>query len=634
MAAMITPSDVTLHAARGRAAAPWLRPALRVGVAVALCVLAGALAWQASFAWRVGELAAADRPRLDFYGLVLSQKLEEFRYLPALVGMDLRIAAVLDEPDAPARVDAANRYLASLQRDPTVSAVYVLDRHGRTLASSNWADETSYVGHNYAFRPYFQEAMEGKAGRFYGIGVTTLTPGYFLSSPILRDGEVIGVAAIKVLLGAIERDWQRSGDTLLLADDTGVLLIASPAHWRYRTLRPLPETVARRLRNTRQYADADLTPLTDATGAPLPVFDQPRVVRFTPDDGPEAGKRQYARYLVQSLPIDPPGWRLLMLTDLEPARDSALSNAVAAGFATAFLLSLGVYAHLRRRRRQERLASQRALQRANDALEQRIAERTADLLEANQELQDKVAALKEAERILTETRDAAIQGGKLAALGQMAAGITHEINQPLAALTTLADNAVRFLDKGREPDARANLDHISQLAERMGRIVAQLKTFSRRERVQVHPVPVADAVDNAALLVESRRRAAEVAIEVRHEEPGLAVMADPTRLEQVLVNLALNACDAVEGRAERRLLIASRRDGKEAVIVLADSGPGIDPEVMPHLFEAFFTTKPAGKGLGLGLALSRLIIDSLGGRLAAANDPAGGARFEIRLPCA
>jgi len=147
-------------------------------------------------------------------------------------------------------------------------------------------------------------------------------------------------------------------------------------------------------------------------------------------------------------------------------------------------------------------------------------------------------------------------------------------------------------------------------------------------------VPVADAVGNAALLVESRRRTAEVVIDVRHDDPALTVMADPTRLEQVLVNLALNACDAVEGRDERRIGITSRHDDGHALIVLSDSGPGIDPEVMPHLFEPFFTTKPAGKGLGLGLALSRLIVDSLGGSLSAANDPAGGARFEIRIPIA
>ncbi len=634
MAAMIIPADLTRQAAHIRAAVPWLRPALRVGIAVALCLLAGALAWRATFAWRVDELAAANRPRLDFYGNVLSQKLEEFRYLPALVGMDLRIRAVLDDPALPGAADAANRYLASLRQDPTISAVYVLDRRGHTLVSSNWAEATSFVGHNYAFRPYFQDAMNGHAGRFYGIGATTLEPGYFLSSPIQRDGEVIGVAVVKILLGALERDWQRSGDLLLVADDTSVLLIASPAHWRYRALRPLPIDVVRRLRSTRQYADADLSPLTDAAGAPLPVFDQPRQVRFTPADAPEAGKSGYGRYLVQSLPINPPGWRLLMLADLEPARDTALSNAVAAGFATAFLLSLAVYAHLRRRRRQERLASQRALQRANDELEQRIAERTGALLTANRELQDKVAALKEAERMLTGTRDAAIQGGKLAALGQMAAGITHEINQPLAALTTLADNAVRFLDKRRDADVRGNLDHISQLAQRMGRIVAQLKTFARRDTVHMQPVPVADAVGNAALLVESRRRTAEVVIDVRHDDPALTVMADPTRLEQVLVNLALNACDAVEGRDERRIGITSRHDDGHALIVLSDSGPGIDPEVMPHLFEPFFTTKPAGKGLGLGLALSRLIVDSLGGSLSAANDPAGGARFEIRIPIA
>jgi two-component system C4-dicarboxylate transport sensor histidine kinase DctB len=199
-------------------------------------------------------------------------------------------------------------------------------------------------------------------------------------------------------------------------------------------------------------------------------------------------------------------------------------------------------------------------------------------------------------------------------------------------MTTLADNAIRFLDLDRKDEVRSNLGLISQLAQRMGRIVAQLKTFSRRDAAVLQPVCVAEMVANAMLLVDSRLRAVEADVVTAHEDPDRTVLADSTRVEQVLVNLLMNACDAIEGRPVRRLTVSSDRDKAMVRVTLQDSGPGIGPEVMPHLFEAFFTTKPAGKGLGLGLALSRLIIESLGGTLDAANIEGGGARFEIRLP--
>lgn len=605
----------------------------RVTIAIALCMLAGWMAWRVSLDWQVEEAVTANKPRLEFYRTALSQKLEEFRHLPVIAGVDLRVAAVLTDPHDRDRVATANAYLEAIRQDPSVAAIYVMDKTGLTLASSNWRDTTSFVGRNYAFRPYFQDALEGRPGRFYGIGATTLEPGYFLSAPVTHGDKVIGVAAVKIALDELEHDWQRSGDLLLVADSTGVLLSASAARWRYRSLRPLPENIVRNLRSTRQYADADLTPVTDVNGEPLPVFDRPKVIRLAAAEHPQGPTgRGGAHYLVQSLPVDPPGWRLLMLTDLSAARERALANAVAVTFAAAFLISIWVYVQLRRRRRQERLASQQALQRAADELEQRIAERTAELTRANQELQEKLLARQEAERILTETRDAAIQGGKLAVLGQMAAGITHEINQPLTAMTTLADNATKLLDIGRGDEVRDNLGLISQLAQRMGRIVAQLKTFSRRDSVVLARVSVAEAVSNALLLADSRCRAVDAHPEVVHANPDLAVLADSTRVEQVLVNLIMNACDAVEGQAERRILITSQPDAHRALITLQDTGPGIGADVMPHLFEAFFTTKPAGKGLGLGLALSRLIVESLGGELRADNAPNGGARFEIRLP--
>ena len=239
--------------------------------------------------------------------------------------------------------------------------------------------------------------------------------------------------------------------------------------------------------------------------------------------------------------------------------------------------------------------------------------------------------------MLRETQDELIQAGKLAVLGQMAAGVTHELNQPLTALRTLSDNASTLLTMGQEREAQDNLRMISDLCERMGAIVQQLKGFSRKSAPRLVAVALDDAVRQALKLLESEGRRLDVHVSFVVTQPGLTVMADSVRLEQVAVNLLRNAMDAAVAapgprRIEVRVEALAEPDGPVVALKVRDWGDGIAPEAFAHLFEPFYTTQAVGSGLGLGLAISSAIAQTLGGRLRAVNAPGGGAEFTLTLP--
>ena len=276
-------------------------------------------------------------------------------------------------------------------------------------------------------------------------------------------------------------------------------------------------------------------------------------------------------------------------------------------------------AHLRHRQRRRE-----ELRRVYAELEDRIAERTADLA-------GQIAALERTKAILRETRDAAVQAGKLATLGQMSAGVSHELSQPLAALHTFADNAQALLARGRYDDVAENLQMISELIDRTGRIVRQLKSFARQEAATPQPVSVASAIDHALMMLEPRRRELQAMF---HVEPcgDLQLLAEAGRLEQVLVNLLRNGLDAMHGQTAPQLHVRAWAEGAMAHIAVRDHGPGLSADAQRRLFEPFYTTKPAGEGLGLGLAISLTIVESYGGALNAHNMADGGAEFVLSLP--
>ena len=329
------------------------------------------------------------------------------------------------------------------------------------------------------------------------------------------------------------------------------------------------------------------------------------------------------------------GWRLLALDDVAPVRAGARNLAVTAALGTSVLLLLATVQ--RQRAVLHKLASQTALQAAHDNLESKIVARTAELRSTVALLGVEVEVRKAVEADLRATQSDLVHAGKMAALGQMSAGVVHELNQPLGALRTLSDNACVLLEQDRLGDVRGNLLRIAHLVDRLGRLTFQLKAFAHKASPVRMPVTLQQVIANAQFLVSQRLRNNGVELVVLVGPSGLTAFAEEARLEQVLVNLMGNAIDAMAASPQRRLqveaCIAPKAEAR-CIIRVTDSGPGISVAVLPHLFEPFVTSKPAGAGLGLGLMISAHIVRELGGSLRAYNLDGAGACFEIELPLA
>lgn len=566
------------------------------------------------------DLYAAGSRQLQIIALDLQSILDKFESMPFVLGNLADVELVLHHPHDQAAVARLNHRLEAISARSHVLAIYMMNTDGVTLAASNWREQTSFVGRDFAFRPYYKEALSGRLGRFYGIGNVSSAPGYFMAQPIYATTAVapdkpIGVMVVKVDLSELERTWSSSEDPITLVDQSGVVFLSNRPDWKYHSLTPLAPNLQDELAGTHQYADQRITPVSTI---------------------PAALRRSFGDHVKQG--IDKQGWQLMLF----PSQQRIVRMAWLWSMWVALILVIAMLSlwaiHQRRRRLQERRESRKALQRIEQELEAMIAVRVQELRQANHALENKYNALQETESLLRSTQNELVQAGKLAMLGQMAAGVTHELNQPLAAIRAFADNAVQFIRRGQLPQVEENLEHISSASARMGKIIAQLKGFARKTGDAIAVVDLPQAVEAAALLLrnECQQQGIRIEVDVRHQ---LQVMGDAVRTEQVLVNLLRNAIDAMSlppTSDDKCISVIIERDGQHhkthALIRIRDNGPGIAAEVVPHLFEAFFTTKPSGKGLGLGLAISSSIIQAMNGQLSAQNLPQGGAEFMIRLP--
>jgi len=630
---MITPLEspaVPGQPEGGGVPSSWRRVAqfLALLALAAMVTLAGWLGYRYTYETALARQAERGQVQLRLYAQTLESELARYDYVPSLLSLDARIEGLLRQPGNPERVAQANAYLASLNGRAGTRVIYVLDAHGKVLATSNSQRPDSYLGEDLSFRPYFRAAVEGQLGRFYGVGTTRSESGYYLSAPLGDRDRPVGVAVVKIGLEPLENRWQGNDSQMLLADENGVVILASDPSWKLAALRPLSEEQRARLDRSLQYNRAPLPQLGLSTLRPL---------GNSPAQGGDALVRlhQGPPMLAQHLALPGTDWDLTLLSNTSQDRVAAINSAVLAGVLAAFVLLLGAAWNVRRRIIGERLAARAALEAANSELERKVAERTADLSATNHQLQSEVAERIRTETVLRQAQDGLMQAGKLAAVGQMSAGIAHELNQPLTALRTLSGNTGKFLARGDYDTAQQNLDKIVGLVERMGRITGALKSFARKPSLgQRSAAHLGEAVDNALFLLETRMAAVAPRIE-RHIDPHLAVACDPNRLEQVLVNLIGNALDALRGRSDPLLSLHAYETGEGGGMVhltVRDNGAGLSEAAFARLFEPFFTTKPAGEGLGLGLTLSAGILNENGGNLTAINHPDGGACFTLALP--
>ncbi|MCK0544886.1 ATP-binding protein [Pseudomonas syringae pv. aptata] len=573
----------------------------------------------------IKSLRETGERQLELHARTVESEISKYTYLPSVLELESSVSQLLNEP-GPELQQQVNRYLEGLNRRSRSRAIYVMDTTGRVLATSNWRDPDSYQGEDLSFRAYFQDAVRGLPGRFYGIGTTTGESGYYLAHGLEDKGRIIGVAVIKVRLEALEERWQRARLEAFVSDENGIIILSSDPARRLKSVRPLTAEVKERLARSLQYywwPLNELVPLERETlseGVETLVF---------PANISVDREHKKVSYLAQSRPLSDTAWHLTLLTPLEDLRREAANQGMLVAVACALVTFLLIAWNERRKVISTRLAAREALQAANNELERKIAERTEHLRASNERLKAQIRERRQAEDTLRRAQDELVQAGKLAAIGQMSTSIAHELNQPLAALRTLSGNTVRFLERGALDTASTNLRTINDLVDRMGRITASLRAFARRGDDQGQ-AQLSKAVDAAAQLLGVRLEQSGLIVHRDFVDATLTI--DQTRLEQILVNLIGNALDAMFDLPQPELwLTGSVVDGRYRLRV-RDNGHGVDAEARKHLFEPFFTTKPGEQGLGLGLTLSASLAAAAGGSLSAEHPQDGGTTFVLSLP--
>jgi two-component system C4-dicarboxylate transport sensor histidine kinase DctB len=563
--------------------------------------------------WRNGlnKLSVSNQQQLGQFIDHLDSQLLRYSFIPQLVAKNALLVELLNDPENDSLVEVVNLFLHEINEITHTSDTYLMDSNGLTLASSNWRDEHPFIGQNFSFRPYFTQAMEGRTGRYFALGTTSRKRGYYFAYPVIYNARKRGVIAVKMDLTEIEKYWSGRLSQFIVSDPDGVIFIATDQDWLYKSTVPLSADSLERIKTSRRYSDTDIQAL-NLVMQKL-ISDSSHIIQITTS----ASANEYLSSYHDMLSA---GWSVRILTPLGNLREQSLISAFTALLLALSLLLIALLAWQRHRRHQER---ERFHRDAQKQLERKVSLRTADL-------ENEIEEHKQTEKTLRETQGELIQTAKLAVLGQMSASISHELNNPLAAIRSYADNARKFLTINKDDKADKNLQRIAELTDRMSTISSQLKFFSRKSSGQLESANVAPIIQTAIEISQPQFKQLEISIDTDQVARDIIADVDIIQLEQVLINLINNAIQAIGSDKPGKISITAEKVGNQIMIHVDDSGPGIDEQQLEMIFEPFFTTRKSG--LGLGLSISARIIDSMKGKLTAQNLNRGGARFSITLP--
>lgn len=557
-----------------------------------LALLATALvafaAFQGAYRYFQSQERAAAEGRLSLYQSTVTDELERFAHLTYVLSLD---PFVIDASVGENTADL-NLRLEEFSDQAGLDAIYLMNRDGLTIAASNFRLPSSFLGQNYGFRPYFLDALNGKHGRFYAIGATTGLPGYFIADPVRKDLFPSGVIAIKIDLSKLEESWRNSGEQVLLANADGVVMLASDPAWQYRTLASLTASQRERIEAARQF-----------TGQPLEPLDWAQL----PGQRAEISGVQRIHLTSAALPH---GWVLhYFASDQQAVTRGWLAAAfvvVAAG------LGLILFQVQRARRVGAALA--------------RSEREEAQLREANERLAVEIDERRTAERRLKRTQGELERASRLAALGQLAASVTHELGQPIAAMR----NHLTAAELGGSGQGGLT-QKIGDLVDRMEGTTRQLKFFARSDTDEFQEFDLCEAMKASLALIEPNADAASAEIEVSMPDDPVLLRGSRLRIEQVMTNLLRNAIDASEDEAHPKIEVNVFSGDGATGFEVRDYGHGLGEKTLADLQEPFVTTRESGRGMGLGLAIAAGIVQDHRGVLTAENIDGGGAVFEVRF---
>lgn len=556
-------------------------------------------------------------------GEKLDAQLSRYSQLPEVLSNDPRLLAPLitDKTSASPiaqQYQTTSRLLQTWANSINADTIYLVNQSGNTIAASNWQSDKSFVAQNYGYRPYFKEAMAGNLGQYFALGISSQKRGYYFSAPVHKQDKIIGVLVIKVDLSLIEDIWQYDQIEYAIADQQGVIFYSSEDNWLYHSLTILDDQQRKKVFSSRQYGKTELNALSEYQD--LATFDNQEISNIKTSDN---GKKD--AYLIATHRMDRAGWNIYGFSPINIAYLYVMQAII---IFTAFymLLCFALMSWL------QTILTKKELAQLNDKLEQLVVERTHNLLETNHQLRDTIEQYERSQAELRQTQNELVQAAKLAMLGELSASINHEINQPLAAMRTYAENSRKLLVKERYDSVANNIDEIIKLNIMVSEIIARFKIFARKTSIETNSCTVAaNSIRSSISLLRNKLIKGGVILRLGELPDNIQVSADAVQLEQVLINLLHNAIQALEHTYSPQIGIQLTEQGDSVEIRIWDNGPGLDESQKQRIFTPFFTTKK--EGLGLGLTISKRIIESFSGSLIIQDHYKGGAEFIINLPC-
>jgi len=520
--------------------------------------------------------------RLALYSGNLLSELRRNAIVPQLLSRDPALIGALASGD----FSNSTQRLISFVDEIGAASLMLLDRDGRAVA----ATDRNRLGSMHRSDPYFIDAIRSNETVFTNMRREVGSFVFAYSRRVEQQGGTLGVIVVEVDLAKFERAWAGISDAVLVTESEGTIILASEPRWRGQT-----EEAALAAEPAISAIQRAIQATADWSALPADAYVEG-----------EAVMRMQSR-----IPFR--GWMMTSFTTYDSVRERV--NGVLAleimGF--AILLALAFYALSRK-----------------TALRMALFQReSAELRALNMRLQREIAERERVQETLAVAEQTLEQSSKLAALGEMSAAVSHELNQPLAAMKTYLAGARLLLQRNRPEEALSSFQRIDDLIGRMGTITHQLKSYARKGGSALTSVNMGDALNSALSMMEPQLKQRQIRISRAVPSQPVMVLGDRVRIEQVMINLLRNAIDATGAvdDPEVDIILAA---GETATLTVRDNGLGI--EDLDQLFEPFYTTKAAGEGVGLGLAISSGIVNQLGGRLTARNAEGRGAVFEMRLP--